>query len=116
MPSEVRSITVTNAAIDTPLANVDTYAVSFETDYTLDTANIVAIQSFVFDNKDSPDRQQSIVKMTSDSCKLLQTHANLDSAPKNIEEHVYAYIVSLISKGTTSDALNHTMKTVTKVV
>ena len=117
MPSAVRSISVINAEIDTPFANVDTYAVSFETDYTLDTVNIVGIQSFVFDNKDSPSHQQSIVKVVGGSCKLLQTHADLGSAPKNIEAtlDVHTYLVTLIDNGTLSGALNHTMKTVTKV-
>lgn len=119
MSSSVRSITVNNAAIDTSIANIDTYAVSFTTNYTLDTANIVGIQSFVFNRKADPKFQQSVVKVgTNGSCKLLQTHADLESAePINIPDiSVHTYLVTLINNGTTSEnALNHTMKTVTKL-
>jgi len=120
MSSSVRSITVSNASIDTTIANIDTYAVSFEIDYDLtNTANIVGIQSFVFTHKAEPNYQQSVVKVQTDgSCKLLQTHANLDSTPVNITtNNVYTYLVTLINNGTTAEpkALNQTMKTVTKL-
>ena len=115
MPSSVSHIAVT-ATIDTPIANVDTYAVSFETLYTLDTANIVDIQSFVFNNKALDAHQQSVVKVVNGSCKLLQTNATLDATvPKNIDNTVHTYLVTLLDKGTTSDALNHTMKSVIKI-
>lgn len=118
MSSSVRSITVSDAAIDTSIANVDTYAVSFTTNYTLDNANIVGIQSFVFNHKADLTFQQSVVEVGTDgSCKLLQTHADLDSTePINIPDiSVHTYLVTLINNNTTSDALNHTMKTVTKL-
>lgn len=112
--SSVYSVTV-NATIAN--ANVDSYVVSFETDYTLDTANIVAIQAFVVENKEG--NQKAVVKMPADSntCNLLQTYADLsETIPKNISSNVNVYLVTLIANGTTyTHVLNHTMKTVTKL-
>ena len=116
--SSVYSVTV-NATTTTTIANanVDSYVVSFETDYTLDTANIVAIQAFVVENKEGS--QKAVVKMPADSntCNLLQTYTDLSTTtPKNISSDVFVYLVTLIANGTTyTHVLNHTMKTVTKL-
>ena len=117
--SSVYSVTV-NATTTTTIANanVDSYVVSFETDYTLDTANIVAIQAFVVENKEGS--QKAVVKMPdSNTCNLLQTYTDLSTTtPKNISSDVVVnvYLVTLIANGTTyTHVLNHTMKTVTKL-
>jgi hypothetical protein len=99
---------------------MNAYAVAFETDYAADWDE--AIQTFVLNHKDANDHRYSVVPMSENegvySCKLLQTYTDVTATtPKNINKDVdnYTYIVMSIDAGTPSNALNHTMKTVTKL-
>jgi len=93
------------------VSNVDVYAVCYKENQ----SNLVAVQEFVFNEKDKPSTKYSIVKRIDNAMTLLQRYTpdgNLENVT-DTANHNHVYLVSLI--GGETNALNETMKHTIKV-
>ena len=92
------------------VSNVDVYAVCYKENQ----SNLVAVQEFVYNEKDKPSTKYSIVKrIGNENMTLLQRYTqdgNLENVTAN---HNHVYLVSLI--GGETNALNETMKHTIKI-